>query len=219
MARVTIMSHWCKLIEDLQMSPLGFYELVEEAIKRREVPGTESSRIEHKESGAFAAKREYLRVQRKNFAFDICGAPFGTGFFVSSWFGRITSASGILLFLGILFFCAFTVPIFLKVFGAIAGFFFWIFLIPGLLFFFGHLVSEGSIDAEDAVLTIPIFGALYNKLFNPFSYYKIDTAHMYQAAIHAAVVEAVDQITSENGVRGLTELERKPVMQSFVGGK
>ena len=76
MARITILSHWCKLIENLQTSPLGFYDLVEQAIRKREVPEVDSSRVEYHEGSILGAKREYLRVQRKNLAFDICGAPF-----------------------------------------------------------------------------------------------------------------------------------------------
>ena len=34
-----------------------------------------------------SADRLYLRVIRKGKIFDICGAPFGSGFFVSWWLG------------------------------------------------------------------------------------------------------------------------------------
>ena len=37
-----------------------------------------------------SAKREYLRMQRGKYAFDICAAPFGNGFFVSWWFTSTT---------------------------------------------------------------------------------------------------------------------------------
>jgi len=217
MARVTIISHWSKLIENFQTSPLGFYDLVEQAIKKREVPETEISKVEHHEGGIFAAKREYLRVQRKNLAFDICAAPFGTGFFFSYWFGQISTKAGILLFLGILLFCLITFPIFLQTFGAGVGFLFWIIVIPGLLVFLGYLISEGKIDAEEAVLGMPILGPLYNSIFHPFSYHRLDTIQMYRTAIDAAVMDAIDEITKANGIRGLTELERKPVMKDFLG--
>jgi hypothetical protein len=217
MARVTIISHWCKLIENFQTSPLGFYDLVKQCIDKREVPDTVTSRVEHHEGGIFAAKREYLRVQRKNLAFDICAAPFGTGFFFSSWFGQIATMAGILLFLGVLALCLITLPIFLNIFGFLAGLFFWIVVIPGLIIFLGYLISEGKIDAEDTVLGMPVLGPLYNRIFHPFSYHKLDTIQMYQTAIHAAVIEAIDEITKANGIRGLTELERKPVMKDFLG--
>lgn len=78
-----IISHWNTLLEGLQASPKEFFAAVEDAIEARRVPDTRRSRIDWKESGILSAKREYLRVRRKEFAFDICGAPFGNGFFVS----------------------------------------------------------------------------------------------------------------------------------------
>lgn len=80
-------SHWSQLIEDLEASPLGFYDQVEEAIERREIPDVELSRHDWREAGPMSAKRTYLRVSREDDVIDICGAPFGRGFFVSEWAG------------------------------------------------------------------------------------------------------------------------------------
>jgi hypothetical protein len=38
-APALLISHWPQLIPDLQASPLDFFSSVEEAIKRREIPG------------------------------------------------------------------------------------------------------------------------------------------------------------------------------------
>jgi hypothetical protein len=217
MARIMIISHWCKLIENHQMSSLDFYNSVEQAIKKREVPETESSRVEYHEGAMFSAKRQYLRIERKNLAFDICAAPFGTGFFISSWFGKAASKGGIFRFLGVVVVCLILFPVFQNIFGAFIGIFFWIIGMPCLLLLLGYMISDGMIGGEDAVLETPILGLLYAKIFNPLSYYKLDTMQMYQAAIHAAVMEAIDEITNAKGLRGLTELERKPVMKDFLG--
>lgn len=80
-----IIAHWYTLIEDFHTSSQLFYERVTTAIERRNIPGASISRFQWSESGLFSAKREYLRVTRKEYFFDICAAPFGTGFFVSSW--------------------------------------------------------------------------------------------------------------------------------------
>lgn len=217
MAQITIISHWCKLIESLQTSPLGFYTLVDQAIKRRQVPDAETRRVEYHESGLFAAKREYLRVQRKTLAYDICGAPFGTGFFVSSWFGKELPKGGVLLLLGIFIASFLIYPLFKVIFGTLLGFIFWIAGIPCLLLLLGFMISEEIIGGEDTVLGIPVLGFLYEKIFHPFSYYKLDQIQMYQAAIHAAIMEAVDEITKANGLRALSEEERKPIMKDFLG--
>jgi len=157
----TILAQWSALVEGLQWSPKDFYGSVEQAIGRRHLPDIFISRVNYAEGGPFSPKREYLRVMRKDHIFDICGAPFGTGFFFSSWLGERPHGC-----LGILF------------------------LIPVLNILLGILRRE--------------------------TYYKYDTAMMFQESVHSAVLEVVDQLTSAKGVRTLSELERKPVMRNFL---
>lgn len=80
-----IISHWSTLIENLNESSMRFYELAETAIKQRQIPDIKITQTEMKEAGLFSAKRIYLTTERKIYALDICGAPFGTGFFISWW--------------------------------------------------------------------------------------------------------------------------------------
>jgi hypothetical protein len=87
-----IFSHWGKMIEDLEVSPKEFYLAVEAAVERRKIPDVKFLLVTWNEGGVFSAKREYLRISRKELAFDIGAAPFGTGFFVSYWLGEIPSA-------------------------------------------------------------------------------------------------------------------------------
>jgi len=156
-----VISHWYHLIENLQASPLEFYKAVEHAIEKRQVPDAKRSRVDWREGGLLSARREYLRVRRKDHVFDICGAPYGTGFFVSWWLGALPSG-----FLGLL-------------------------------------------------AAIPWIGALVRTFIRPDTYYKMDSALMFQQATHAAVQEAVDGMTNAKGIRALTELERKPILREF----
>jgi hypothetical protein len=84
-------SHWSQLIKDLSVPPTKFYEKVEQAIANWRIPDATVSRVAWKEGGIFSASREYLRIERQKFLFDICGAPFGEGFFVSWWFAEVPS--------------------------------------------------------------------------------------------------------------------------------
>ena len=84
----SVLAQWSALVEGLQWSPKEFYGSVEQALQRRQLPDISLSRVSYAEGGLFSAKREYLRVMRKDHIFDICGAPFGTGFFFSSWLGE-----------------------------------------------------------------------------------------------------------------------------------
>jgi hypothetical protein len=73
----------------------------------------------------------------------------------------------------------------------------------------------GTPQADDFILMLPLVGSIYNWLFRPITYYRIDTSEMFQTAVRAAVMEVIDQVTTAKGLRGLTELERKPVMRDF----
>jgi hypothetical protein len=74
------------LIEDFNMSPQEFYRALTETLEKRKMPNARIGLITFKESHLLSAKREYLRISCKNdFYFAICGAPFGTGFFISWW--------------------------------------------------------------------------------------------------------------------------------------
>jgi hypothetical protein len=42
---------------------------------------------------------------------------------------------------------------------------------------------------------------------------------MFQKALHNAVLEVLDELTTANGVRALTDSDRKPVMREFYQRK
>lgn len=158
---LVILSHWSTMIEGLPASPKEFFQSVEAAVQNKNVPDTKFSRVDWREGGIISAKREYLRIKRKNLAFDICGAPFGNGFFISWWLGEVPS-------------------------------------------YFVQLLLE-----------IPVIGPLFSRFIKPTTYYKIDTASMYQSLIHSAVLEVIDGMTKTKGLRALSESDRKPIMRNF----
>jgi len=89
MAEPEVIAPWGEPIVGLEHSPLDFYATLETDIKLLEIPKAELSRVSFKEAGLLSADRQYLRVKRYEHTFDICGAPFGRGFFVSWWlFGQ-----------------------------------------------------------------------------------------------------------------------------------
>lgn len=156
-----ILSHWYHSIENLQESPQKFYNSLVEAISRRQIPNIDISRIDYREGGVFSAKRTYLRVKRKEHIFDICAAPFGSGFFFSWWLGEKVSL-------------------------------FW-----------------------TLIIAIPFLGMHLLSLFRPQTYFRYDTALMFQQSISSAINEVIDGITKAKGLRTLSELERKPIMSDF----
>jgi hypothetical protein len=81
-----VISHWHRPFDKLPTTPLEFYAAVELALDQRKLPDTYRVRVKHRESiFPGSASREYLRVGRRLYYFDICAGPMGTGFFVSWW--------------------------------------------------------------------------------------------------------------------------------------
>jgi len=185
-----ILSHWHKLFEDFQESPQRIYGLLEEAIDKRKIPDVKVSRIVYPEGAVLSDRREYLRVQRKQHTFDICAAPFGTGFFISWWLGRGKRLSWLLIVLLAILLS----PLLLV-------------LIPVLLF------------APYLLIPILIPVAIVVWLFRRVTYYRIDTILMFQDSVHSAVMEVIDQVTEGKGIKALSELEKKPIQRNFLKRK
>jgi len=212
----TVFSHWHHPIDNFNTSTMEFYAAVEEALKPKQIPDYSVSRIDWREGGVLTARREYLRIKRGKLAFDICAAPFGTGFFFSWWLAELPPTHAILWVLMICFVGLLFIGGMIAAFG-LTGLFWGIVLGVGIAWLLGYLLREGQLgtEIEDIVLAIPVFGALYERIFKPSTYYKTDTTLMFQSVVNGVVQDMVQQIMSSKGLRPLTELERKPIMHEF----
>lgn len=206
-------AYWSTLVEGFQASPQECYAAIEEAIQRREIPGVRTSRVVFKEGGFLSAKRIYLRVSRKRLGFDICAAPFGTGFFFSWRLGKLPPSNVFGCLALLLSGCAVGYVLFLlnefrRPAETPLGFSEMLAL--GLLLFFtlwvvGKAVRKGYLSSEDAFLNMPLIGSLYDRFFRPSIYYKLDTMDIFQKAVHAAILEVVNDATRMRG-KGLRAL-------------
>lgn len=84
-AGIEILSRWSTLIEGMSATPSEVYDRIEAALEPRKIPDATRERVELAEGSVFSVRRVYLRVRRNELWVDICAAPFGTGFFFSSW--------------------------------------------------------------------------------------------------------------------------------------
>ena len=111
---LNIFSNWNTMVQGLEVTPSEFYDALEDAIQAKNISNLKNTSVSWSEGGILSAQREYLRVRRKEIAFDICCAPFGNGSFFSWWLGEIPS--GFLAFLYEIPFLAWLAYLFEKFF-------------------------------------------------------------------------------------------------------
>lgn len=220
-----ILSHWPRLIEKLQYSPQEFYGKIEQALAERQVPELQYERVEWPEGGFLSDRREYLRIRRERLVFDVCGAPFGTGFFVSIWCGEKPLKMGIWAVLaalsgGLGLIHLLSSPhspahrLLLETLGLTYEYVGYLLL--GAVLLLGCLIVVKVGPNLDAFLMdLPMFGYFYQKYFRRITLYRIDRTCMYQAAVHAAVVQVIDEICAVHCIQPMSDLERRPVLREL----
>jgi hypothetical protein len=227
-----VISHWCKLIEGLQLSPLEFYKCIENAIDQRKVPGLSRQNVLWPEGGLLSANRVYLRLKREKLLFDICAAQFGTGSFVS--YRLVQPQFPWLLVIGAGLFFGFIALLFLVyVVGSIVargpnprealalwtlgGILVAMYSILSTMFFLTVLIARKFAHFADTWLVrIPSLYRFYDRITRRNTYYRIDLILMFQAAVHAAVIEIVDKHVEAQHLKPLSDDERKPVLSKLL---
>lgn len=85
----------------------------------------------------------------------------------------------------------------------------YVFFVCAAPFGTGTFVSEWLCVKKDSFINrIPIINKLAGKDRDDKTFYQMDTEGMCRSAIHSAVVEVLDGITTAKGVRGLSDLEK-----------
>jgi len=213
-------SHWCTLIENLTASPAEFYRRLDRVIRDRKIPNLDQGQVAWPEGGLLSAKRIYYRLLRERIVIDICAAPFGTGFFVSWRLGEIwlrLNVAGFLILLialaagGLALYDKYRLQLLFHpqwipwlIAGPVA------LLVIGLYVMRGAVASGlGNLDA--LFLHTPVLAGFYERFLRPVTYYRIDLALMYEQAIHAAVMQVVDELTEVQKLPRLSEDQRKPI--------
>jgi len=98
--QTNVVAHWSKLLEDFEISATVFCASVEQALVHRKIPGLSISRVTWSEGGLLAPDRVYLRIAGSRQVFDICAAPFGTGYFFTTWVTKNKGRFVVLYWLG-----------------------------------------------------------------------------------------------------------------------
>lgn len=203
-----VLSHWYALIPNFATSTKEFYESIERALKDRQVPGLEISRIEFSEGGILSDKREYLRMCRERLVFDVCGAPFGTSYFFSCRFAEIPAVIQfwqLLLLLAMFGICGLlSFIVCVKIFGPLTIFVWplgWIVFIALLIFALCNVSAMGLNDLDAMLIKSPIVGAIYERWFRKETYYRQDTRIMYCDTVDGIVRAIVEEIAAAKGIK------------------
>jgi hypothetical protein len=221
-----IISHWHRLVVDLKASSIEFYSRLESVLRERQVPAMASRHFEWHEGGPFSPKRRYLRFLRERTVFDVCAAPFGTGFFVSWRLGAIRlklNVAGLLLLIALLvaggawaneqFHLQFYFMFYPERFLWAGGIALAVFILAIVIM--RSAVGQGLADLDALLLHTPIIAGFYERFLRPMTYYRIDLAIMYEESIHAAVLQVIDEFTDIQKLPRLSEADRKPIMRDF----
>jgi hypothetical protein len=210
-----LLSYWSKLFDQFLCSPQEFYQGIEAILKSREVPDLNGGYIQLKEGNMFSRKRLYLQMRRERLVFEICAAPFGTGYFVSSrLFDRRKQATWLdylIMFVLLIGFMMVSSLLFdLIIMTVLVGFIFTTF------WSFMRLAASPTMKWLDEFLFIlPCIGPIYESLFHPLTYFREDQNNMYRQVVHEAVMATVDQVTKEVGIKPLSSEERKPTIREL----
>lgn len=205
-------NHWYAPVDSFQFAASDFYRRIEQELEARKVPGLEISRIEFNEGGMLSAKREYLRLKRERLVFDICAAPFGTGYFFSFRFVELPLGVKPIEMLVLVGALAFLLYVAANLFGLIWGFIAFLVLIAISVFVMQNAVAMGFHDVDAALLRTPVIGPLYEILFRKETYYREDTRLMYLSTVDSITKTLVDDVTAAKGVKKVKRYERQPVL-------
>lgn len=66
------------------------------------------------------------------------------------------------------------------------------------------------------LLFFPLVGMFAERNADPWTYYRIDSLHMFQEVVHLALLETIDEITSTAKIPPLTPEERKANLKNLA---
>jgi hypothetical protein len=206
---------WSQLIENISANPSDVYATIEQCVEARKVPDLEITREFWHEGGAISAQREYLRLTRERLVFEICAAPFGTGFFLSSRTAVIPLVIDPLAIFCFLFLIGAALAALVSLFGLLWGAIILVFSLCVLVFLTRTAVARGLANVDRVLMKTPLIGPLYELFLRHDTYYRLDTRAMYVQAVHNAVSEAFQSMFGDHGINLLSASVTKPVMENI----
>jgi len=215
--KAEVLNHWIAFVDGFQTSPSEFYDALAKELTTRQVPQMELSRIEFPEGGLLSEKRLYLRLLREGLVFDVCAAPFGSGFFFSCRTAEIPVALQwwhlLVFLLGGWFLTGGLFVLFLRWTGSFWLAVFALLLLYGLLLYtLRNAVALGLQNLDATLIKLPVIGPLYEVFLRRETYHRADSRLCYLEVVPNVVKTLVDEVTAAKGVKRVRQYELAPVL-------
>ncbi|MCB1277043.1 MAG: hypothetical protein U1F81_21215 [Verrucomicrobiaceae bacterium] len=204
------------LVDDFQTSSDSFYQSIEEELQQRKVPGLELMRLDYREGGMLSSKRDYLRMRRERLTFDLCSAPFGTSWFFSYRFCEIPAPFPFWQFLVLLLLLSGLVVGYLALFGMVWGGVTIGMTILGFILLLRNTLTLGLEDFDAWLLTVPVFGRLYEILLRKETFFRQDTRLMYVEMVERIIKAKINEVTAAEGIEKVEFIEARPDMHPLL---
>jgi hypothetical protein len=190
-----LLNHWIAFADGFQMAPMQFYQSLEKELADRKMPEMKCSRILLAQGGLLFEKRVYLRMIRERIVFDVCAAPFGTGFFFSCRTAENPQGLNIWEILVLVLVFPTVSLITLQYVSIIVPLPYYLTYFLSLIFFaavFGIMISRG--------------------VFRKDSYYRIDSRLCYLHMIPTLVRKLAEDVTATQGIKLMDQFEVSPIL-------
>jgi hypothetical protein len=198
------------LIDGFETSTDSFYQGIEEELQNRKVPGLELQRVDFREGGPLSAKRDYLRMRRERLTFDLCSAPFGTSWFFSYRFCEIPAPFPLAQLLIVIALTAALAAGYLAIFGPVWGGVTIGMTVLGFALLLRNTLTLGFDDFDAWLLTVPVFGRVYELLFRKETFFRQDTRHMYVEMVERIIQAKIKEVTAAEGIEKVEFIEARP---------
>jgi hypothetical protein len=198
------------LIDGFETSTDAFYQGIEDELQTRKVPGLELMRVDFREGGPLSAKRDYLRMRRERLTFDLCSAPFGTSWFFSYRFCEIPAPFPLMHLLIVIALTAALAAVYLALFGPLWGGITIGMTALGFALLLRNTLTLGFDDFDAWLLTVPVFGRVYELLFRKETFFRQDTRHMYVEMVERIIQAKIKEVTAAEGIEKVEFIEARP---------
>jgi hypothetical protein len=202
-----ILSRWHHSAENLSTSAFDFYDSIGKAVGAKQLP-VEISRAERSERGILSAKRQYLQIRYDRYVFVLSAFPFGKDYYFGWWLGKRMpnlAALGCGVLVGL--------PLLLIILIVKAG------LVGGLVLFFIAVAAALSgaangafgdaSDLREALSSLPWFGPIYRRLFNPATFYTEETRTIFEETVHRVVLDVLAGVLTIAKMTPLTDAQKQ----------